>query len=315
MLSTEPGAGHLGNLAVNRLSDRINAETPMDSTSTFSSDDATIREIAEKWLAQFKDPTDQVSVEMVTRARPAVIRALRTFDELDRKLDSTHSRSDLRTIRFALNKNAANLRTILADYIRLSLLHIAEHKAERKAARCRRRASAIQSRQTMLELNQLRDEAGNPPHWPISPTELDRRDPLYRVDQSLIHMDRRAVYKVLYAAIWQYLGWTARHLWGLFVTYSVEILIVGVVLGLGISGMFDLIDKRFSGAALLLAFGWGVFDHLWLADRRDAFFLRRRKSWLKASLSSFANSAIRTHVFLALLANKFARKERPLASA
>jgi hypothetical protein len=201
------------------------------------------------------------------------------------------------------------MRAILADYIHLSLLHIREQKAIRLVARCRRRAREISFRETARELNDLRAEEGNPPEWPLLSTDRDRKnDPFDNVNQMLLASDREATYRPLWSALRQYALWTGRHVWGLLVTYTVEILIAVAVLGLGISKLLSLIGGMWPEIAICLIVAWGLLRHFWLGDWISDLFLRRRKKWLMTSVRDFCNSAIWTYVFLSLIATKLSRE-------
>jgi len=263
----------------------------------------TIRKAVEDFLGQLKaDDDSQITTEVVARACAPVTRAVKKFAVLDRELLEADSHGNHRMVRRKLNTESANMRMMLADYIRLALLHIRELKAVARAERCRRCALDISMRDTARSLNQLRAEMGNPPNWPQLPTDRDRkRDPLDEVDEKLLKMDRKAIYDPLWNALEQFALWVGRHVWGLIKTYAVEILIAVILLGPGISTLLGLIGPAWTRLGFGLSVTVALLRYLWLNWWLGDLFLSWQKRRLETSLSDFSDAAKWTYVFLALI--------------
>jgi hypothetical protein len=270
--------------------------------------DRIIRDAVDAYIAQLKTAVDpQLSTDLVSRVRPAVFRVLEKFAVLHQKLLDADSPKKLRALSKELNIDSGKMREVLADYIRLAILHLRQAKALTVAEQCRRRAFAISQRETARDLNELRAEMGNPANWPLLATRDRTRDSVDQVDALLLKKDREATYSALLSAVKQYALWTAKHVWGLLKTHAAEIGIAVVLLGSIVSLALGQIGSTWPAIGICVGLAWGLIRHYWLNSRLGDLFFEWRKRRLDTSIHDFYDSAIWTYVFLALLAIKFDR--------
>jgi hypothetical protein len=260
--------------------------------------DAIIREAAEAHclaINKLVDPEIWKAIE--PHLRPAVSRALRNFFKLEQEVNEADSARKLRAVRRELNKATARMQAMLADYIRLARLYMAERKAITVAKRVARRASWVRQRIISRDLNELLADMDRPGNLPL---DRQRNDPLGPVDDLLLRSERKATYGAVWGAARQYIVWSWRHLRGLATIYTVEISLSVIGLGLGVSAFLGAIQKMWFAIGLIVAFIYRLLHHFWLGELIGAFFLKRRKAWLLISIRDFFNSAIRTYSFLAI---------------
>jgi hypothetical protein len=107
-----------------------------------------IRDQVEAHLDRLKktglDP--QLWAEMEARVRSDVTRALTKFASLDFEIDQIDSGKKSKAVRREFNRATAEMRSILADYLRLALVHISEKKAAIRGRRLERRAFWLRQR-------------------------------------------------------------------------------------------------------------------------------------------------------------------------